>query len=135
MVAARYCTLVTLGPKGEAQARVVDPLTPGKAFDIYIATNPKSRKVAEIQVDSRVTLLYFDAAKLAYVTLVGTATEVRGAEKVAHRKPEWDSFFSKTAPDAYLLYRVVPSRLEVVSAPDGFAGDPATWRPEIVAFR
>ena len=36
---------------------------------------------------------------------------------------------------SYTLYRIIPSRLEVVSAKDGLSGDPATWRPEIVDLK
>jgi general stress protein 26 len=135
MTAARFCTLSTIGELGEPQARVVDPLEPDAAFTVYLATNPRSRKVAEIRKDPRVTLLYFDTARSAYVTLVGRATEVVDAEKSVHRKKDWDEFFPASRPGAYALYRIVPSRLEVVSARDGLSGDPATWRPEIVDFK
>lgn len=135
MLGARFCTLVTLGDLGEPQARIVDPLEPDAAFMVYVATNPLSRKVAQIRKDPRVTLLYFDAARSAYVTLIGRATEVTGAEKRAHHKKDWEAFFPAGKPESYTLYRIIPSRLEVVSAKDGLSGDPATWRPEIVDLK
>lgn len=133
--AARFCTLVTLGEKGQPQARIVDPVEPDAAFAVYFATNPKSRKVAQIRKDARVTLLYFDAARAAYVTLVGKAAEVTGADKATHRKTDWNEFFAADRPNSYVLYRVIPIRAEVVSAKDGLIGDPTTWRPEIVEFK
>jgi len=135
MIAARFCTLVTIGDLGQPQARVVDPLEPDEAFAIYIATNPRSRKVAEIGKDPRVTLLYFNPARSAYVTVIGRATEVPNAEKTSHRKKDWDTFFPAKNPQTYTLYRIVPSRLEVVSEKDGLSGDPVTWRPEIVNLK
>ena len=135
MSAARYCSLVTLGEKNQPQARIVDPLEPDDAFSVYIATNPKSRKVMEIRKDARVTLLYFDAARLAYVTLIGRASEVKGPQKSAHRKSDWNGFFAADKPDSYTLYRVVPARIEITSAKDGLSGDAVTWRPEIVEFK
>ena len=135
MAAARFCTMVTVGADGAAQARIVDPLEPDERFAVYVATNPRSRKVAEIQADPRVTLLYFDRERSAYVTIVGRAVEVRGAEKAGQRKPEWRQFFPAEKPDAYLLYRIVPTRVELVSAADGLGGDPLTWKPEIVEFK
>jgi len=132
---ARYCTLVTIGEAGQPQARVVDPLEPETDFTVYVATNPASRKVGEIRKDPRVTLVYFDTARSAYVTLIGRAVEVTDAEKGKHRKKEWDAFFPAAKPEAYLLYRIRPARLEVVSARDGLSGDPATWRPEIVELK
>jgi len=129
---ARFCTMVTIGDLGQPQARVVDPLDPDPALVVYVATNPLSRKVGEIRKDPRVTLLYFDPARSASVTLIGRAAEVPNPEKAAHRKKDWDAFFPADKPEAYILYRIVPSRVEVVSAKDGLSGDPATWRPEIV---
>jgi general stress protein 26 len=91
--------------------------------------------VVEIGRDPRVTLLYFDAARSAYVTVIGRASEVAGAEKPMHRKKDWDPFFPPGKPEAYTLYRIVPARLEVVSEKDGLSGDPVTWRPEILNLR
>jgi len=58
------------------QARIVDPFAPEADFTIWVATNPLTRKVAEIRQDPRVTLLYFNAAAAEYVTVLGTATLV-----------------------------------------------------------
>ncbi len=135
MSAARYCTLVTLGAGGQPQARIVDPIPPDGSLGVYVATNPRSRKVAEIRRDDRVTLLYFDAARPAYVTLIGRATEVTGPEKTAHFQEGWRAFFNRDSPETYTLYRISPTRVEVVSAPDGVSGDPVTWRPAIVEFK
>ena len=60
MVKARYCGLVTLGPGGQPQARLVDPFVPEEDFSVWIATNPVTRKVKEIRDDGRVTLFYVD---------------------------------------------------------------------------
>lgn len=135
MASARFCTFVTIGGDGHPQARVVDPLDPDPNLNVYVATNPRSRKVEELRKDTRVTLLYFDAARSAYVTLIGRAVLVTGVEKAAHHKKDWQRFFALDKPDTYTLYRVVPSRLEVVSARDGLSGDPATWRPAIVDLK
>jgi general stress protein 26 len=135
MTAARYCTFVTLGANNQPQARVVDPIEPDAALNVYVATNPRSRKVAELRLDPRVTLLYFDPAREAYVTLIGRAEEVAGPGKAEHHKKEWQAFFPRENPDSYTLYRIIPSRAEVVSARDGLSGDPATWRPEIVDLK
>lgn len=135
MNTARYASLITLGARKQPQARIVDPLAPDDKMAIYIATNPLSRKVSEIKKDARVTLLYFDAARPAYVTLMGRAKAVSGSEKAAHFKADWSGFFSREKPDAYILYRIAVSRIEVVSPRDGLSGDPITWRPEIVDIR
>src|SRR5687767_964802 len=87
MKLARYCTLVTVGLDGQPQARIIDPLT-GVGTSIWIATNPQTRKVQEIQRDSRVTLLFFNAAASEYVTVLGHAAVVTDSTtKAAHWKP------------------------------------------------
>lgn len=135
MIAARFSSLVTNGVDGRAQARIVDPLPPGPAMEVYIATNPKSRKVSEIRRDRRVTLLYFDPATMAYVTVMGEAEEVTGSAREGHYKDEWAGFFPRDQPGTWTLYRIRPKRLEVVSAGDGLSGDGVTWRPDAVEFR
>ena len=137
MEAARYSTLVTVGDNGQPQVRIVDPSLPDSDFAIWIGTNPLTRKVTEIRRDSRVTLLYFNAAAAEYVTVIGTATLVAdSAEKARHWKPEWTAYY-KDGPssDGYLLIRVRPMRLEVVSPRHGLLNDPTTWRPVLLEMR
>jgi len=131
---ARYCTLITLGPGGQPQARIVDPFLPDSDLTIWIATNPATRKVEEIQRDPRVTLLYFNPGALEYVTVLGSATlDTDSLQKAAHWKPEWAGLWrNQNRGDDYLLLRVRPSRLEVVSTSRGMRNDPQTWRPVIL---
>jgi len=131
MQAARYCTLVTIGPDGHPQARIVDPFPPDSDLTIWIATNPLTRKVQDIGRDHRVTLLYFNPTASEYVTVLGTAElDSDSAHKARHWKPEWAGFYrNANRGEDYLLLRVRPSRLEVVSTQRGLHNDPKTWRP------
>ena len=131
MQAARYCTLATIGPGGQPQARIVDPFPPDPDLTIWIATNPLTRKVAEIRSDPRVTLLYFNAATSEYVTVLGTVVlDTDARHKAEHWKPEWAALYKdQNRGDDYQLLRVTPSRLEVVSVRRGIRNDPKTWRP------
>ena len=133
---ARYCTLVTLGEDGHPQARIVDPLGPDAAFTTWIATNPLTRKVAQIRRDARVTLLCFDAATSSYVTVLGRGAIITDAAEKARRwKEEWTPFYASGANgNDVMLIRVTPIRLEIVSVERGFAGDPKTWRPLTIDF-
>lgn len=134
MQTARYATLITIGDDGHPQARIVDPFAPDEEFTIWIATNPLTRKVGEIGRDPRVTLLYFNPAAAEYVTVLGTATLVAdSAERARHWKEEWTAFY-KDGPrgDDFLLIRVQPTRLEVVSPRHGLVNAPGTWRPVLV---
>ena len=55
------------------------------------------------------------------------------AQKAAHWKAEWAALYKdQNRGEDYLLLRVKPSGLEVVSARRGMGNDPKTWRPVIV---
>ena len=137
MQRARYCALVTIGEDGQPQARVVDAFAPEDDLTVWIATKPVTRKVGQIRADPRVTLFYFDAGDPGYVTLLGTAELVTDAgAKRAHWKKDWAGFYKdENRGDDYLLIRVKPRRLEIVSDRHGLTSDPETWRPVILEFR
>lgn len=131
---ARYGTLITLGPDGHPQARTVENLPPESDFTVWFATNPRTRKVDEIRRDPRVTLHWFDPGRLGYVALVGTAAFVTdSAERARRWQPGWAAFYPDRGRD-YLLVRVTPLRLEVVSPSHGIIGDSLTWRPPVLTF-
>jgi general stress protein 26 len=134
---ARYATLVTVGAAGAPDARIVDPFAPESDFTIWFATNAASRKVTELARDPRVTLLYFDAPNKGYVTVKGTAALVRDAkDKAARWKDEWTGMWkNKNLGDDYVLVRVTPETLEVVSVALGMVNDPVTWKPVTLQFR
>lgn len=135
MSAARYCSLITLDSSGRAQARTLDPFSPDEDMVVWLGTNPRTRKVAEIRLNPWVTLYYFDREGQAYVTIWGLARLVNDEkEKVKHWKDEWKDFYPNRAED-YLLIAVTPEKLEVVSVKKGIVGDSLTWKPPSVSFR
>lgn len=135
MAAARYCALITVDASGRAQARTMDPFSPDENLVVWLGTNSKSRKVAEIRHNPRVALYYFDSASQGYVAISGTARIVNEPkEKARHWKEEWKAFY----PDrdkSYLLIAVTPEKLEVVCEKKGITGDPHTWTPPTVSFQ
>jgi general stress protein 26 len=131
---ARYATLVTIGSDGQPQARIVDPFVPDSDYTIWIATNPVTRKVEDIRRDARVTLLYFNAAKSEYVTVIGSArVDTDSLDKARHWKGEWAGLYmSENRGGDYMLLRITPSRLEISSVARGLRNDARTWRPIII---
>ena len=134
MQKARYCGLVTLAADGEPQARVMDPFPPEDDMTVWLATNALSRKVSQIRKDPRVTLLYLEPSGAGSVTLLGRADLVDDpAEKAKRWMPAWDAFYEDANRGSdYVLLRVTPSRVEVVSAAHGIAVEPKGWKPAIV---
>jgi general stress protein 26 len=133
---AHFCTFVTVDAGGQPQARVVDPLAPDANFEIWFATNPLTRKVAEIRANPKVTLSCFDASTSSYVTVIGRAALVTDpAVKKAHWKADWSPIYPKGAASAdVVLVRIAPVRLEVSSEARGLKNDPKTWRPISIGF-
>ena len=131
MQAARYCTFVTIDEQGQPRARVVDPFPPEADMTVWMATKAATRKVAQLRKNPRATLLCFDGARKGYVTLLGRAAVVEDpAEKARRWKPEWKDFYDDGNRGAdYLLIRLKPSRLEILSPADGLGNDPRTWLP------
>jgi len=134
MAAARYCALITLDSAGHAHARTLDPFPPEENMVVWLGTNPRSRKVAEIRRNPRVTLYYFDREAQAYVSISGIARLVNDPQEKAKRwKDEWKDFYPDRARD-YLLIAVTPVKLEVVNVKKGIVGNPHTWKPPSVSF-
>lgn len=127
MVSARFAALITQDGRGGTSARTIDPLPPDSSFVVRFATNPRSRKVRELTRNARVTLYYFDATAMAYVSLHGRARVL--ADTTARRRywnPEWTPHYAGRTDEA-LLVEVRPEVVEVVSLRDGLTGDSLTW--------
>lgn len=136
MAGARYCTLITMDQSGQPQARVVDPFAPEADMTVWIATRPNTRKVAQLKNNPRATMLCYDPQKYGYVTLLGKAVVVDdAAEKARHWKPEWKDFYQdeNRGPD-YVLIRMKPTRLEILSPAHGIINNPLTWQPVTLEF-
>jgi general stress protein 26 len=134
VLAAGTCTLISVDADGVARARAMDAFLPDEAFIVWFGTNPKSRKVGQIQGNPMVSLYYFDKATASYVLLHGKAQIVDNTtEKEKYWKKEWEAFYPNY-PDGYLLIKVIPLWMEVVSESRGIIGDPVTWQPAVVSF-
>jgi general stress protein 26 len=133
---ARLATLVTLDSTGHPQARIMDPLPPDQDFVVYMASNPLTRKVAQIERDARTTLYYFDPAGPSFVTLVGFAEIVTDPlEREHHWKEDWAPHYDNDPTEKnFRLIRFRPARLEMMSVEHGMMADPGTWRPVTVEF-
>jgi general stress protein 26 len=133
--AATYATFITTDRTGRPQARTVQPMPPTSDWEVWFATNPRTRKVGEIRRDARVAMHYFDKPTLSYVTVLGRAAVITDrATKDAHWNPAWSEFY----PDrdtSVVLVRVRVERLEVVSTGKKIVGDARTWRPPSVTVR
>ncbi len=101
---------------------------------VWFGTNVLSRKVKQIRHDARVSLYYPDPDQSGYVLIQGKAELVDdAAEKVKHWKPEWAAFYPNY-PDGYILIKVVPEWLEIISYSRGIISDSESWIAPRVLF-
>lgn len=135
MKAARYCFLITLDESGDPQARIMDPFDSEPDMRVWMGTNRRTRKVAQLRKNPRATLAYYDAAGSGYVTLIGRARLVEDVKERERRwREEWRPFYPDgPAGSTYILIEFTPTRIEVMSLRYAVASDPLAWRPAILA--
>lgn len=134
MISAESCALITLDQEGRPRVRAMDPFDPDDDFAVWLGTNSNSRKVDQIKNDPRVTLYYLEENDAGYVMIYGTAYLVDDKEDKEKRwKPEWEAFYPGDR-EGYLLIKIIPEWMEVVSYTYGFLGDPENWEPPKVIF-
>lgn len=134
MTKAGTCALITLDEQGRPRVRTMDPFPPKKDLVVWFGTNSNSRKVEQIKKDSRVTLYYLDYDSTGYVMIHGIALLVDDPEeKKKYWKKEWEAFYP-SKNDNYLLIKVTPEWMEIVSETRSILGDDKTWKPQTVMF-
>ncbi len=134
MTAAGNCALITSDENDISRVRAMDPFLPESDFSVWFGTNANSRKVNQIKKNPKVTLYYLDSDASGYVVIYGVAQLVNDQkEKEKRWKAEWEAFYPNKTKD-YLLIKVIPEQMEVLSPPRGIVGDPITWQPPVVLF-
>ena len=128
MLDTRYCALITLDDNGHPQARTMDPFPPDTNMIVWFGTNSNSRKVKEINNNSKVTLYYEASDARGYVVLKGNAFIVNDSDrKLKYWKPEWEIFYPESKEN-YTLIKFIPNKLEIVDYKHNIVGDSITWR-------
>lgn len=134
MSSAITCSLITIDSEGIPRVREMSPFKPENDFTVWFGTNPKSRKVSQIKQNPKVTLYYLEKGNIGYVTIHGNAALVNSQEEKNNRwKEEWEAFYPNREED-YLLIKVTPIWMEVVSYPNNILGDSITWKPPVIYF-
>ncbi len=124
---AKYCTLITVDSSGEAHARMMEVFPWEDDFTIWFGTNRKSRKVVELKNNPNVTIYYADIDASGYVSVIGKAEMVDNENEISRLwKKEWENFF--TDKRDFILIKVIPEKMEIISYKHGVNGDKKTWR-------
>jgi len=123
----KYCALITVDSTGEAHARTMEVYKPEDDFVIWFGTNTKSRKIQEIKKNPKLTVYYADIEGNGYVTVFGKAEIVSSNYEISrHWKEKWNNYF--TDKKDFVLIKIIPTSLEIISYLHGLNGDKETWQ-------
>jgi general stress protein 26 len=130
IASATTCALITI-EGNHPIVRVMDPFPPESDFTVWFGTNPKSRKVNQIKNNPNVTLYYLEKDASGYVVIHGIAELVNDQqEKEKHWKKEWKAFYPDKN-ESYLLIKVTPKSMEVISYKHAILGDTCILPAEV----
>lgn len=129
------CALITQDSNGISRVRTMDPFLPENDLTIWFGTNPKSKKVVQIKNNNKVSIYYRDKDDSGYVTIYGKAELINNQTvKNKYWKDSWKSFYPNKK-ESYLLIKVTPIWMEVVSPTRNIIGDLKTWEPPTLFFK
>jgi general stress protein 26 len=132
--ASGTCALITLDKKSIPMVRIMDAFPPEEDLTVWFGTNINSRKVSHIKNNPTVTLYYQDSDASGYVVIHGKAEIIENqSEKENRWKETWEAFYPNNR-DGYILIKVTPNWMEVLSVSRGINGDPITWQAPILKF-
>lgn len=133
-----FMTFVSVDENGQPRARTVEhKKVVGDDFVVWFATIPGTRKLDQIRANSKVTLYFDGPAEFEYVTIMGRASihiDRETVESVTWRDKEERDRFWPEFPNDYVLVRIAPRWLEVVSVGEGIDSRDSDWRPQAVVF-
>ena len=79
-------------------------------------------------------MYYQDSDATGYVVIHGNAQIIDDQkEKEKRWKDEWKAFYPNNK-EGYLLIKVSPKWMEILSFPRGIVGDSNTWQTPVVTF-
>jgi general stress protein 26 len=111
---------------GDANARAINTSTLSDDWTVRFMTDRRTRKVGEIVRTGRMTLVYYDQAGGAYVTLVGRASII---DDVTIKQATWQPGSLKWHPGGptdpnVVLIEFVAERIETWNTPGQIVPDP-----------
>jgi general stress protein 26 len=120
------CLAITIDETGDANARVINASKLTDEWTVRFMTDRRTRKFGEIDRTGRMTLVYYDQAGGAYVTLIGRATII---DDVAVKETIWQPASFKWHPGGprdpnVVLVEFAADRIETWNTPAEIVPDP-----------
>lgn len=134
MLEVRYAGLTTIDSTGQPFTRTMDTLPPDSLFQVWMATNPISRKVRHIRKNPAVSLYFPQSEKGNYVNLTGRASLV---DDPSTKSSKWQEDWAQYYPtlDDMILIKIEPVRLEVVSYEHGLISATKDWQAPTIHLK
>ncbi|ADP80207.1 pyridoxamine 5'-phosphate oxidase family protein [Pseudofrankia inefficax] len=119
---------------GVPHTRLVQHLAVEDDATVWIGTSPRSRKAAEVADNAQVCFAVEDRAAFAYVAVQATSSLVHAEEERVARWREGLEAFFPDGPrgDDFVLLRLAPVRLELMSFVHGVHPDPYGLLPAVL---
>tara|TARA_B110000003_G_scaffold29989_1_gene28158 strand:- start:2047 stop:2568 length:522 start_codon:yes stop_codon:yes gene_type:complete len=131
---SKACVLNTLDSENSPVSRLMDPHIFNDAFEIYLITNPKSRKVTHLRNNNSISLNFISNDGSSYVSINGTAELINELKlKKKYWKSEWTPYYKDLDKDCILI-KISPKSIELVSSLHNALSDALTWKPATIVF-
>ena len=131
---SQNCVLVTLNSENKPTTRVMEHNIYNKNFEIYLVTNPFSRKVSHLKSNPTISLNFQSNDRLSYVSVNGEAQLIDDIKlKNKYWKEEWTPHYKNIETDCVLI-KIIPESLEIVSLTNEVLGDSKTWKPKTISI-
>jgi general stress protein 26 len=131
---SQNCVFVTLNSENKPTTRIMEHNIYNKNFEIYLVTNPFSRKVSHLKSNPIVSLNFQSNDRLSYVSVNGEAQLIDDIKlKNKYWKEEWTPHYKNIETDCVLI-KIIPESLEIVSLTNEVLGDSKTWKPKTISI-
>ncbi len=134
MKTTEYCFFITQSSDGHPHARLMQPYDSESNLTVYFGASPRSRKVRELQHQSKVSLAFYDQQETAYVTLMGeAATTDDPALCQKYWRANWNDLFPGGPEGSdYILIKFIPQRIEMMNYAHQAMPQPYSLHPTIL---
>lgn len=129
-----YCFFITESNDGHPHARLMQPYDPETDLTMYFGASPRSRKVRELEEQSKVSLAFYSQLETAYVTLLGVATTTDDSALCQkYWRANWNDLFPGGPESSdYVLIKFVPERIEMMNYANQAMPQPYSLHPTIL---
>ena len=98
------CVFTTLDSNNNPVSRLMDPYIYNNNFEIYLVTNPKSRKVSHLINNDRISLTFISKDSNSYVSINGSAVLINElSQKQKYWKSSWTPYYKDLDNDCILI--------------------------------